>query len=125
MMNAPCVDAMLDADSSVERPVPSAVLTMVGEHDISTVDPLTYELGRLIDEDHANVVVDLSGVTFMDVSIVNCLHRTELRLRRDARALLLRAPSPNARRLLDLCENISPLGFHFVGVGRLVEPRAA
>ncbi len=124
-MSAPLIDVPLGEDRSVEQRLPSSVLTLVGEHDISTVATLTHELARVIGEADTNPVLDLSGVTFMDVSIVNVLLRTNLDLRRASRELVLRAPSPNARRLLDLCENISPLGFHFVGDGRQVEPSAA
>ena len=94
-------------------------------NDIATVEALTCELARVIGEGDSNLVVDLSGVTFMDASIIHLLLRTKLYLRSESRELLIRAPSPNARRLLQLCENISPLGFRFVREYRHTEPSAA
>ncbi|MEO8692205.1 MAG: STAS domain-containing protein [Acidimicrobiales bacterium] len=124
-MSAPVIDVLLETNPCVGQQVPSAVFTLVGEHDTSTVGTLTCEFARVFGEDDSNPVIDLSGVTFMDVSIVNLLLRTKLHLRRESRDLLLRAPSPNARRLLDLCENISPLGFRYVREAQHAEPDTA
>ncbi len=125
-MSAPAIDVPLEASESVALGGSgTAVFFMVGEHDTSTIPTLTCQLARLIGEDDSNLVIDLSGVTFMDVSVVNLLVRTGLYLRGEARQLLLRAPSLRAQRVLDLCESVSPMGLRFVCSGQLAEPSAA
>jgi hypothetical protein len=49
------------------------------------------------------VVVDLSAVTFMDASIVGALVGSRNRLRSKSQSLELRAPSPRALRVIQLC----------------------
>lgn len=125
-MSAPVVEIPLQASGSIApRGSGPAVFFMVGEHDISTIPTLTCDLARLIGEDDSDLVIDLSGVSFMDGSIVDLLERTRWYLRGESRELLLRAPSPGTQRLLDRCESLSPLGFRFVVGGQLVEPDAA
>jgi hypothetical protein len=48
-------------------------------------------------------VVDLSGVTFMDASTAGAIVGSCNRLRVRAQSLELRAPSPRALRVLELC----------------------
>jgi anti-anti-sigma factor len=57
--------------------------------------------GRL---DDAPLVVDLSWVTFMDASTVGALVASANRLRARGQSLQLRAPSPRALRVLELCD---------------------
>jgi anti-anti-sigma factor len=61
-----------------------------------------------------DVLVDLSGVQFMDVAIVNTLVACRQQLALRSRRLTLRAPTQFARRVLDLC-----------GLVDLVEPGSA
>jgi anti-anti-sigma regulatory factor len=70
----------------------------------------------IVDGD-SNPVVDLRGVTFMDASVLNALLRADRHLRTTSRELLLRSPSPVARRLLALCDGISPLGLRVIDDG--------
>jgi anti-anti-sigma factor len=48
------------------------VLTLQGEHDLSTAARIRDELERVFNAGSA-VVVDLSGVTFMDSSVLNAI----------------------------------------------------
>lgn len=86
------------------------VVWVSGEHDVATRVHLSTTLDRAARLDDADIVVDLSGVTFMDASTVGVLVMAQERLRRPARSLSLRSPSPRARRLLDVC-----------GLGRLID----
>ncbi|HLF98891.1 MAG TPA: STAS domain-containing protein [Acidimicrobiia bacterium] len=81
-----------------------AVVWVRGEHDISTVGALTDTLARAIAFDSTEVVVDLSGVQFMDAATVSVIVRTREYLRERQRALVLRSPSTSAKRIFDLCE---------------------
>ena len=121
-MSAPVVDPTADTKPLVEQWLSPVVVALAGDHDFSTVEELSREFARVIGDDGSNVVVDLSGVTFMDVSIINLLFRARLYLGSESRELLLRAPSVSARRLLDLCESMRPLGFHIVRDGNQTKP---
>jgi anti-sigma B factor antagonist len=74
-----------------------------GDHDIATREHLSLTLAQAARVDDADIVADLSGVTFMDASTIGALVLARNGLRARSRALSLRAPSPRARRLLDLC----------------------
>ncbi|MDO8363143.1 MAG: STAS domain-containing protein [Actinomycetota bacterium] len=88
---------------------------MGGEQDMATRMHLSVVLAEAAGLDDADIVVDLSEVTFMDASTVGALVMARDRLRALSRSLTVRDPSPPARRLLDLC-----------GLERLIdEPPAA
>jgi anti-anti-sigma factor len=87
------------------------VVWLDGEHDVSTVFFLTDALASAIAADDADLVVDLSGVTFMAAATIDELIRGREILRRNSRSLTLRSPSRCARRLLDAC-----------GFSHLIEP---
>ena len=64
--------------------------------------------------DDADVVVDLSGVEFMDASTVGTIVRTRNLLGSRSRSLTLRSPSSCARRVLHACHLaalVEPDGF--------------
>lgn len=85
---------------------PDGVRTVVwlrGEHDVATVADLSDTMARAISFDDADLMVDLSGVEFMGAATVGVLVRTRTFLRLRSRALVVRAPSRCARRVLDLC----------------------
>jgi anti-anti-sigma factor len=79
------------------------VVWVRGEHDISTRDRVTVRLAKAAGRDAADIVVDLSGVTFMDASTIGALVASRNDLRVHSRSLTFRHPSQTAQRLLDLC----------------------
>ena len=83
------------------------VVWVRGEHDVATRTHLAAVLDRAAGLDDADVVVDLSGITFMDASTIGAVVEAHNHLRARSRSLCVRAPSPIARRLLDVCQ----LGF--------------
>jgi anti-sigma B factor antagonist len=89
----------------------STVTSLSGEHDISTVAPLSETLAALIAGSDSALILDLSAVEFLDASTVGVLVRADLLL--GSRALVVRAPSRPALRVLEVC-----------GLSRLLEPRA-
>ena len=80
------------------------VVWIRGEHDSATVVHVSATLAQAAPLDDADVVVDLSGVTFMDASTIGALVDAHNRLRAGSRSLSVRAVPPRARRLFDVCE---------------------
>ena len=111
----PCPDvAARDWDSAplVSRDGERAVVWLDGEQDIATVFVLADTLANVVSADDADLIVDLSGVTFMSTATIDELIRGRNLLLGQSRTLTLRSPSRCARRLLDFC-----------GLAGLVEPR--
>jgi anti-anti-sigma factor len=102
----PAVSSGCDADDRA--------VWLRGRHDTSTVVALCMIMARAIGFDDADVVVDLSEVTFMDAATVGVIIRAEAFLQERSRSLTLRSPSTRARRVLGLC-----------GRGDLVDLRSA
>jgi stage II sporulation protein AA (anti-sigma F factor antagonist) len=96
---------IMDAEEVViERDRGAWVLTLRGEHDLSTATALRNALGDVFDAGSA-VVVDLSDVTFMDSSTLNAiLYGSERAQSDDAhRFAAVLPPGPSAaRRVLEL-----------------------
>jgi anti-anti-sigma factor len=90
------------------------VVWLRGAHDASTVVELCTIMARAIAFNDADVVVDLSEVTFMGAATVGVILRAEAFLLERSRSLMLRSPSTRSRRILGLC-----------GRGDLVDPRSA
>jgi len=88
----------------IERDEGAWVLTLRGEHDLSTATAVRDALRHVFDAGSA-VVVDLSAVTFMDSSTLNAiLYGTERAQSDDAhRFAAVLPPGPSAaRRVLEL-----------------------
>lgn len=88
----------------VSRDGERAVVWLDGEHDIATEAILADTLAKVTSACDANLVVDLSGVTFMSTATIDQLLRARSLLLGLSRNLTLRSPSKSARRLLDLCD---------------------
>ena len=80
-----------------------AVVWVRGDHDIATKVSVAVAIVRASECDDMHVIIDLSGVTFMDASTVGAIVGGENRLRSRGQSLELRAPSASARRVLELC----------------------
>jgi anti-anti-sigma factor len=87
----------------VSRDGERAVIWLRGEHDIATVAVLADTLANVTAADDADLIVDLSCVTFMSTATIEELIRARNLLLGLSRNLTLRSPSKFARRLLDLC----------------------
>ena len=105
--------AARDWDSAplVSRDGERAVVWLDGEQDIATVGVLADTLAKATSADDANLIVDLSGVTFMSTATIDELIQARNLLLGLSRNLTLRSPSKCARRLVNLC-----------GLAGLVEP---
>lgn len=89
------VGSVSDADGTV--------VWLHGEHDVATEAAVSEVMAGAIAGDDADLVVDLSGVKFMDGSTVGVIMRAHDLLRRRSRSLSVQDPSRCARRMLDLC----------------------
>jgi len=88
----------------IERDEGAWVLTLQGEHDLSTATAVRDALRRVFDAGSA-VVVDLSAVTFLDSSTLNAILYGSERAQSDAahRFAAVLPPGPSAaRRVLEL-----------------------
>jgi len=79
------------------------VVWVRGEHDITTKVPLVDTIARAAQLDDLPILVDLAAVTFMDASTIGAIVESRNRLQARGQRLEMRAPSPPARRLLELC----------------------
>jgi anti-anti-sigma factor len=80
-----------------------SVVWLEGEHDVSSKLAVVSVIERVAELDQGDVQVDLSGVTFMDASIIGALVCARKHLRGLGLSLEVRAPSSAARSVLDLC----------------------
>ena len=83
---------------------PRTVVWVAGDHDIATQGYLADALDRAVSPGDVDIVIDLSGVTFMDASTIEVIVGAHNRLRADSRSLSIRAPSADARRMFEVCE---------------------
>ena len=78
-----------------------AIVTLEGEHDLSTRELLTEALQEAAA--HSNVLVDLSPCTFMDSTVINVLISTAQSVRAGGERLALVIP-PEQRRVARVAE---------------------
>ena len=79
-----------------------AVVSLAGELDADTAVALQHQLAALVLQGRKHVVLDLADVPFMDSSGLNSVLRARSETLRYDGSLLLAAPGPAVRRLLDL-----------------------
>lgn len=93
---------------SVTRAGETAVLRVIGEVDVATSGRLQARLLDLLEPRRAVpvrcLVVDLAGVSFLDLTGLRVLLDAEAGLRRHGGRLLLRSPNRGVRRLLEVLD---------------------
>ena len=87
----------------VSRSAGTTIVWLSGEQDATNTGPMNEVLTVEGDGGDADLIVDLSGVTFMDGSSAGALRECRLRLEAQGRSLSLRHPSACTSRLLCLC----------------------
>jgi anti-sigma B factor antagonist len=95
-----------------ERPhAGTAVLVVHGDSDLHTAPELKERLRMVVDDGATNVVLDLSGVTFIDSTSLGVLLGSMRRIRELDGQLRLVAPGPEVRRIfeLTLLDRVFPL----------------
>jgi anti-sigma B factor antagonist len=86
-------------DLEVDDCADTYVLRCRGEIDMSTCERFDAALACVGSNGHSRVVVDLSGVHFMDSTGLNCLVRARNRLSDTGHQLSVRGASPATRKL--------------------------
>ncbi len=92
------------------------MLRCAGDEDRSTQGSRRPALARAIAAE-SDVVVDLSALVFADTSLMVDLAVLSRRLRRRGRAILLRAPQPQIRTLIEMVGLHRLPGVRFEGSG--------
>jgi len=87
------IDAQVDASTST--------LILAGEVDPHTTDQLDEAVDAALDA-NSHLVLDLSGVTFIDSAGLRSLIRAQRRTERDGGSLVLRSPRPSTLRVLEI-----------------------
>ncbi len=105
---------------SVNDAPDALILSAAGELDASVAELVDDQVGRAIGTASNDVVLDLSGTTFLDSSGLRVLLSAHRRLTACGRRLVLRAPSTAVWRILE----ISGLSAYFDVEGVDVEGRA-
>jgi anti-sigma B factor antagonist len=78
------------------------VYAVAGDLDNASADALAHRLGALAEGTVGDIVLDVSGVEFIDSVGLEVLIRMHRGLRDDGRRLVLRDPAPPVARLLEL-----------------------
>ena len=95
----------------VSREDGAHVVCLYGELDMSTADVLERELQRLEASDGTRIVVDLSGLAFMDSSGLRALLAAHARARTDGDRLSLLRGRPEVQRIFEITATDSILPF--------------
>jgi anti-sigma B factor antagonist len=75
------------------------VVRPTGELDLESADSFTQ---RLVDIPGSTVVVDLSGLSFMDSSGISALIKVKTQMEHDGDSLLICRPPPNVLRVMEV-----------------------
>jgi anti-sigma B factor antagonist len=78
------------------------VVSAAGELDLASVGPLERELDQVIGRGARRVIVDLTGVTFIDSVSLGVLVREAKRLRTNGGACVLVADDPRILRVFEI-----------------------
>lgn len=94
-----------------EREGDTLTIALSGELDLATADGLDAEIERAETSDAASIVLDLSGLTFMDSTGVRLLIQAHTRSRANGdRLTLLRGPA-TVQRVMELSGVVALLPF--------------
>jgi anti-anti-sigma factor len=106
------LDARAAAATTVDSPWPPAMaghdghrtlIYFFGEHDLTNRAAVAALIDQTTTFDDTDVEIDLSRLRYMSSATVHLILEAREQLQRQSRSLSLLAPSPIARRLLDLC----------------------
>ena len=111
LIESSSVVAPLEDPAEATGPIANGdVVWLRGDYDISVETALSHTLAQAVALDETDLVVDLSGVTFMDAATIGVIIGARNNLRRESRSLVLRSPSGCAWRVLHLCGLTGLLG---------------
>ena len=87
---------------SVENRPPAAIVSVVGELDLTTAPELHQALTGLVDDGWRYLIVDLARLEFCDSSGLSVLVRVKNRLDEVGGEVTLAAPTPIVQRVLEV-----------------------
>jgi anti-anti-sigma factor len=96
---------------SSERDSDVYAISVSGELDLATAGSLQRELERVEASDAPSIILDLSGLTFMDSTGVRLLLNAHARSRADSDRLTMLRGSPAVQRVLQLTGVVDLLPF--------------
>ena len=99
------------ADFTLEVRESEPVLVVAGELDLANEDEFLDQLRSLVAAAHSPAVVDLSGVSFLGSSAIGALVKVNHEADERGATLVLAAPSPFVRKVLDLTDLSSVFEF--------------
>ena len=79
-----------------------AVVVLLGELDLESAPQLAQILDTLVRHGSPEIVVEYSGLSFMDTSGIAVLVEAQSRLGQQDRRLIVRRPQPNVLRVLEI-----------------------
>ena len=86
------------------------IVWLRGEHDMSTRESLSAVFADAMTVGSGDVIADLRSVEFLCAATIGVLVEARVDARARRRSLRVRAPSPRAFRVLDLCGLLDVLG---------------
>jgi anti-sigma B factor antagonist len=90
---------------------PAPVLVVTGELDVYDAPSFRNELFAIIDEGHRRVVVDCSGMAFIDSAGLSVLLESQRRLAAHEGDLVLRGLRPAQRRIFEIADLVEIFTF--------------
>ncbi len=104
MSSSVYIGAVRNGGVCADRVTGRTVISLSGEHDVSTAVASSEAIARAMSLDDADVVIELSSVTYISSATIHVILRAHEWLGQHGRSLTLRAPSPIACRILAVCE---------------------
>jgi anti-anti-sigma factor len=89
---------------SASRDAATTVVSLYGDHDLATAHSLSAAIATAAAVDDTDLVLDLSGVQFMDSTTIVVILRGKSLLETRGRTMTVRNPSRPARYVLGLCD---------------------
>jgi anti-anti-sigma factor len=86
------------------------VISVSGEQDGANAPQLLATLAAAVNTTDSDVIIDLSAVDFMSAATTGVIVSMRETLRTEERTLVVRAPSPCVRHVLELCDLSSIIG---------------
>jgi anti-sigma B factor antagonist len=105
----PTDDAQLRCD--VSRELAGARVRLVGALDLATVPTLDAQLAELRDAAIRHIVLDLSGLEFLDSTGLRCILKLDSEARQDGFSLSLEPGPAAVQRVFDLTRTTDRLPF--------------
>ena len=89
----------------------AVVVALAGELDLPAAPLVRDALARALHEPRQRLIIDLSGLTFIDSSGLHVLLQVERRCRNTGRGLIVRPGPPNVQKVFELTNIIGRLPF--------------